>query len=736
MRWRRIGRRKDYVLVFLLAAVLLSQMIMCTVCASESADSAYRPVDVVLVIDTSGSMIRSDPERLVLQAGRTFANMMPSIDSRLGVVGFSDKSVTYTTRNGKPAFYDMSDISSVADIHDVFSNIKYDGDTGIGFGLSKAVELFQSDSRKDVSRAILVFSDGVDDLPQVQYQEAQEQLADAVAWASKNQCPIYSVGFNYRNDDGKDSLGGEGMDKLNYISKNTNASVSEVNDIKDIEQTFSDILATICGVQSDTQKVPGDGKRHEIPIEVSPGVVEMNIRIACNTEKALSTGKIELKDVDGKNIELKNKDGVRYDLEKRSANIKVTKPAVGTWTLVLDGIKGDDITIGLLNHYQISLKLQCELPKGNPADTAYSGDKVTIVAKLVDSDGKDVPKEYYDDIVSAEAEVCSRAAGSKPEKVKLTFKDGALKGEFTADGKAAYEIKAVVATPNYTKNALKVITNGNKPLELTGEEIPNQVVNVKKSIIVPDIYSYVSDAEGDEIRAEVADLSDPNTAAVQINDGSLDIKGLKWGSTVVKIVYTDVQNNTVEQSFSVKVKDPLKILLLSMIPVLIGVVVLVVVLLGLQQTRRIPGVFSIGPVSVKGTERSVSIGRPTRVQARIACKGTKSRLFSVIRTYVNMTQNQPYVTQEQAQTLLNTFSMSRDEVFNVLNSIELKGTILGKKGFVMRIPKGLSVKLNNCQKGEAIKMNVFGRNQIVFLIYKTDGTEVKISITYEQDARN
>ena len=101
-----------------------------------------------------------------------------------------------------------------------------------------------------------------------------------------------------------------------------------------------------------------------------------------------------------------------------------------------------------------------------------------------------------------------------------------------------------------------------------------------------------------------------------------------------------------------------------------------------------------------------------------------------------MTQNQPYVTQEQAQTLLNTFAMSRDEVFNVLNSIELKGTILGKKGFVMRIPKGLPVKLNNCQKGEAIKMNAFGRNQMVFLINKADGTEVKISIIYEQDARN
>lgn len=730
-----MGRKVGYLLSAFLTVTLLMQCLAFDVFADNQSDSTYKPVDVVLVIDTSGSMTLSDPERLVLQAGRTFANMMPSIDSRLGVVGFSDKSVTYTVKNGKPAFFDMSEFTNVADIHKLFANVKYGGDTGIGFGLSRAVELFESDPRKEVNKAILVFSDGVDDLPQKQYQDAQEQLADSVAWASKNQCPIYSVGFNYRNNDGKDSLGVQGMDKLKYMSENTNGYAREVNDIKEIEQTFADVLATICGVQSQTQKVPGDGKRHEIPIEVTPGVVEMNIRIACNTEKALTSGKIELKDDKGNDISLENKGDVRFDIEKRSANIKVTKPNEGSWTLVLDGIKGDDITIGLLNHYQMSLQLEFELPNGNPPDTAYKGDKVTLTAKLVDSNGNDVSEAYYDEIVTSKAEVISRAPGSKPENVTLTFADGALKGDFVADGKAVYDVKATVVTKDYAKSALRVISNGNKPLELTGTEIPNQVVKVKKRISVPDIYACVSDVEGDEIHAEIADLSNPDAASVVINGDTIDISGMKWGSTIVRVVFTDEQNNTVEQTFSVKVKDPIKVLLLSLIPIFIVLIILFIVVLGLLKTRRIPGVFSIGPVSVRGENHTVTIGRPTRVQSRFACKGSKSKLFSVIRTYVNMTQNQPYITQEQAVTLMNTFSMSKDEVFRVLSSIELTGTILGKKGFVLVIPKGLPVKLNTRQQGEAVKMNVMGHNQMVFIITKVDGTEVKINITYDQYAK-
>ena len=729
-----------HIVSFLLKITLITALLFpsfhISVFAADSENHQYKPVDVVLVIDTSGSMTMSDSNRLVLQAGRTFANMMPSIDSRLGVVGFSDKAVTYTSREGEPVFFEMGELENVLDVHNIFSEVEYGGDTGIGFGLSKAVELFETNPRADVNKAILVFSDGVDDLPsKVQYQEAQEKLADSVTWAAENKCPIYTVGFNYRNNDGKDSLGGEGMEKLQYISDTTHASVTEVNDIKDIEQAFSNILATICGVQIDNiDTVPGDGQRHEIPIKVSAGVVEMNIRIACNTKEAIRTGKIELKDNDKKDVALNNNGNVRFDVEQTSANIKVIAPSNGTWTLILNGIKGDDITIGLLNHFQIGLQLTCNLPKGNPSNTAYNGDTVTLVVKLIDGTGKEAPEAYYKDIVSAVAEIQSRADGAKPENVKLVYKNGALQGDFKADGKAAYDIKATVATQYYTKKGSLIITNGNKPLELTGAAIPNQIVKVKKTISIPDIYSYVTDAEGDEIHAEIVDLSNPDAASVTIEGNAIDISGLKWGSTVVRVRYTDVQKNTVEQTFSIKVKDPVKVILLSMVPVIIGLVILGCVILALLKTRRIPGVFSVGPVSTKGSDRIVTIGRPTRIPARIACRGGKTKLFALIRTYVNMTQNLPYITPEQASMLLKTFMMSRDEVFNVLNSIELKGTVLGKKGFVLSIPQGLPVKLNSCKEGDAVKVNVMGRNQMTFLIKKLDGTEVKIGVVYEQNA--
>ena len=121
--------------------------------------------------------------------------------------------------------------------------------------------------------------------------ENETNLDKALLWASGGDVAVYPIGFNYQSSDGKDSLDGNGQERLKKIAVETGGEVTMVTTLDEIEDQFSIILAKMCELRYKTVgEVPGDGGHHEIPIDVTSGVVEMNIRIACKTADAISNG--------------------------------------------------------------------------------------------------------------------------------------------------------------------------------------------------------------------------------------------------------------------------------------------------------------------------------------------------------------------------------------------------------------------------------------------------------------
>lgn len=293
-------------------------------------EAARLPIDVVLVLDRSGSMLKSDPGNMVMDAVQAFANMMPATNSRLGIVGFTDTATLYT-----PDFINMSEVNAADQVKAVTQQAQVDpkGDTASGNALAKAEELFESKGRPadQAERAILLFTDGVDDLDADDKKtENETNLDKALLWASGGDVAVYPIGFNYQSSDGKDSLDGNGQERLKKIAVETGGEVTMVTTLDEIEDQFSIILAKMCELRYKTVgEVPGDGGHHEIPIDVTSGVVEMNIRIACKTADAISNGSLTLTDPDGHATELSNSDTVRYDLEQKAASIKVLRPKLG-----------------------------------------------------------------------------------------------------------------------------------------------------------------------------------------------------------------------------------------------------------------------------------------------------------------------------------------------------------------------------------------------------------------------
>ena len=328
-------------------------------CAS-AINTELHDLDVVVIIDTSGSMRYSDPQRVSVAALKMLSNMMPADNSNIGIVTFNTEATVLTADgSGKPALTGLSNINNVKYVKDRADSIIFSGDTGIGNALKASADLLDRCSAPDHKKAIILFTDGMDDLPSSeQFAACLQNEQSAISWCSANDCPVYCVGFDYTTSSGVSSMGqsGEGIKKLTGYSEATGGYTKATSDIYEIEQLFIDMLANICSLYYiDVATIPGDGGRHEKTIEINPNVIEANIRISSKTVNAVYSGSIELYDPQGKQVELSNHDNIRYDVDASAASIKILQPDNGDWLLVIDGVYGEDVKIGLLEHYNIDI---------------------------------------------------------------------------------------------------------------------------------------------------------------------------------------------------------------------------------------------------------------------------------------------------------------------------------------------------------------------------------------------
>jgi len=104
--------------------------------------------DVVLVIDSSGSMAVNDPSNLRISASRQFIQGMKDTD-RVAVVDFdSSASLLIGLSNDQPA------------ISSALNRIDSSGGTNIGAGVSAAISELMRNSNSSVIRAIILLTDG------------------------------------------------------------------------------------------------------------------------------------------------------------------------------------------------------------------------------------------------------------------------------------------------------------------------------------------------------------------------------------------------------------------------------------------------------------------------------------------------------------------------------------------------------------------------------------------------
>jgi len=353
-----INGRKLYIAVSVLLALLFVPIIV-------SAEDHSDGIDAILIIDTSGSMRTTDPDRITLEAASLFMDMMETRNSRLGIVGFSGNLHT------------IMPLTPIAEpfvrhnVRNTISDFVYHGWTDIGMALRTAADMLL-DSPSNNSPLIILFTDGRIELPETATRTVDESYADAW-WAVDNVgdfAPIYTIGLNYD--------GTVNQEFLQDIARRTEAQSFIVDQADALPQIFNEIFAShIRSSIIEIATIVADGETYteiEIPIP-SLFVAEANI-IMLSSQRIPS---VRLFDPSGQEVPLGD-EPYALTYASRYTMIKVLSPMVGDWLLQVRGLPEDRITINLIYNYNVSVSLSITQPGAEPG-AFYFDPALPIVAQ-------------------------------------------------------------------------------------------------------------------------------------------------------------------------------------------------------------------------------------------------------------------------------------------------------------------------------------------------------------------
>ena len=364
-----------------LALALLLAVLFLT--GAAVAEEESNSVDVIMVLDYSGSMKDNDPNKLMVKSVMNFIDMCDVSGSRVALIPFniSNHDTDNEWQRAFNHFRDLTNISSREAIrHDLLNNpsFHYAYDTDGGYGFRVAWDLYTgraADPAANNEAIVLFFSDGVIKIGNSRETEASQAAADQYVQEFKNAgVPIYVIG-----------LRGEGdfnADWLNFIARETGTDYARIvdNDSSALHEFFSQIFAAYLG----TEPLPieqrdiavGDDGRAVISINIpNNSIVEANIRLSLDNPRATFGDVISLTRPNGSPV-TPTTNGTPTDGQVIVGNsgayynLKLIRPEQGEWKLTLDTQSAHMVSVEIIANYDIGVRFRDidvnALHKGDP----------------------------------------------------------------------------------------------------------------------------------------------------------------------------------------------------------------------------------------------------------------------------------------------------------------------------------------------------------------------------------
>jgi len=173
----------------LLCCVVLGLFFSKTAYAEEIV-SQKEPMDIIFVIDCSGSMKTNDPSKMGLNMVQAFIDTVQAENISVGYVAYNDSILSFAVPESMAG--DTNRDALKAEI----GAITYSGDTDIGLGVSYAYGLLAGG--ENARQMMVLISDGETDLPKgIERTEEQSalELEQCIQKCSEENIQIYTVAF-------------------------------------------------------------------------------------------------------------------------------------------------------------------------------------------------------------------------------------------------------------------------------------------------------------------------------------------------------------------------------------------------------------------------------------------------------------------------------------------------------------------------------------------------------------
>lgn len=401
------------------------------------ATTGNSKLDAVLVMDASGSMKETDPNKLGLEGVKLFVDMLGATGNQVGLV-------TYGAQVN--AIYPMTTVESQEDkehikgfVDGLTRDLEY---TDITAGLGKAIEMQNNrDTSLGNKPLIILFTDGNNAVGGVAGRNNQiidTDLAKMLDEAKSVGYPIYTIGLN---DNGKLN-----ETYLKNISDETGALAFSTKDPNELPDILTQIFAAHSNLKVQTLgTLQGTGDFEEVTIQIpNNNVLEANI-------SATASGNIEfrLEDPSGNSKTIPSSD-VTLHTSQSYYLLKLAKPVEGDWKLYVKGASGDQINIDLIYNYDIEVTVE---PLQN---TQFAkGDSVDINAYLSFQGNPIDDKGLYQS--SKASLILKNVDSGKEETLDMQMDAQQFKGSCSLQEEGSYELSVLVEDTSYKRQSTPIV---------------------------------------------------------------------------------------------------------------------------------------------------------------------------------------------------------------------------------------------------------------------------------------
>ena len=363
---------------FLLLLTLVMMLSFVTVPA-QAVNGEGQSYEVVLLIDSSGSMNYADPDRISIEAAKAFAYYYPSQAEHFNIsvvlynteVLTAVRSVDVSKPNGMDSFQTTMETIGAMSRGDKFNGFKvWTGETDIGAAIVESEKILSA-SKAD-TKAVLLFTDGKIDLDnnfnvttEAEINSKENSISCATKFG-KSDVPMYTVGLNYNN--------GVDKDFLQQLADLTGGEYRVCTNAEELMPFFQDLYAKfVDGTFADDTIIevqPNVDTDYTINL-CGQAISEANLVLFSTAQIDTFTitnpnGTVVAEGMSNGSVDNNEPNNCIISRNALTVNVKLLGPADGDWTITFSSKEYGTVQVGAI--YLYDLRVEAKAPDYVDAD--------------------------------------------------------------------------------------------------------------------------------------------------------------------------------------------------------------------------------------------------------------------------------------------------------------------------------------------------------------------------------